>query len=82
MRIDAADWIAELGDTIELIVWKHYELQGEQHDAQIGRVLRHPANQGIVHLPPVLPMGTVVHCPELVIEDRPTVRRRAIEVYD
>ncbi|WPZ28987.1 tail protein X [Sulfitobacter sp. OXR-159] len=46
------------GDTVDLIVWKHY---GRQSDGLVEAVLA--ANRGLAALGPILPLGTKVVLP-------------------
>ncbi len=75
------------GDTIDAVVWGHYgSLTGT-----LERVL--DANQGLADLGPVLPIGTLIHLPELASvpeellpqlrrESRTTKLRKSVKLWD
>ncbi|HWX12863.1 MAG TPA: tail protein X [Trinickia sp.] len=51
--------ISQQGDTVDALCWRHYG----RTDGTVEAVLE--ANAGLANLGVVLPIGTVVHLPEL-----------------
>lgn len=69
------------GDTIELMVYRHY---GRQDADLLQRVLDHAANKELSAIGPVLPVGTVVTMPTVPEADAavPGAVAAAVSLWD
>ena len=57
-------YLSEEGDTVDRVVWSHY---GRQDAGLVETVLA--ANRGLALLGPILPLGTRIDLPVVVVPD-------------
>lgn len=54
--------IAQQGDMVDLMVWRHY---GRQDGRRVEQVLDHPKNYSLPDRDEILPVGTRVYMPHI-----------------